>query len=277
MTDYLKRVVDWRNESEADLCDELPLWSSYFAHILLEKIPYKPDQKVLDIGFGTGFPLIEIAGRLGNSSTVYGIDPWEGAVKRAKHKIEAYGISNVVITTSDASSIPYDDNFFDVITANLVLNNLEEPAKVLSEIHRVLIQSGCLHLTSNLTGHMQEFYDIYADTLNELGLLSHMDALQKNIDHRLNTDIIASMLEQAGLKVAEIINDKFVMSFTDGTALLNHRFIRLGFLDGWKSVVGEDKQEAVFEKLEQNLNKYSKDKGRLKLTVPMVYVRAGKL
>jgi len=53
---------------------------------------------VLDIGFGLGFPMIEIALRLGDSSRVYGIDPWEAAIERTKSKIKICNVNNIEIT-----------------------------------------------------------------------------------------------------------------------------------------------------------------------------------
>ena len=64
--------------------DELPLWSAPFGLKLLDAIDYKTDMTVLDVGFGSGFPLTELAMRLGNSSVVYGIDSWKAILPEDK-------------------------------------------------------------------------------------------------------------------------------------------------------------------------------------------------
>jgi hypothetical protein len=69
-----------------DVFDELSFWSAPFGLKLLENINYKQNITALDIGFGAGFPLTEIAMRLGNSSTVYGIDPWKETFKELIRK-----------------------------------------------------------------------------------------------------------------------------------------------------------------------------------------------
>lgn len=61
------------------------------------------------------------------------------------------------------------------------------------------------------------------------------------------------------------------MRFASGTALLNHHFIKLGFLDGWKQVVRR-RETAVFERLQRRLNEIARQEGELSLTIPMVYV-----
>ena len=274
--EYLDKIFDWREPAIAELYDELPLWSSYFGKVLLDKIPLRHNMTVLDAGFGTGFPLIEIAQRLGSSSVVYGIDQWDAAINRARRKIDTFKINNVKLFKGSAAEMPFENDFFDFITANLVLNNLDEQDKAVSEFYRVLKPGGSIYLTSNLTGHMGEFYDIYLDTLNGLGMEGCRDAIQKNIEHRLTAGIISEKLKSAGFKNPDIQKDKFYMRFADGSALLNHSFIIMGFIEGWKNAIPVNDREKFFKKLEYNLNSYSKENGELKLTIPMVYIEAAK-
>ena len=60
--------------------DELPLWSAMFGLLLLEEVPLANVTSALDVGCGTGFPLIELAERLGTARTLHGIDPWSGGL-----------------------------------------------------------------------------------------------------------------------------------------------------------------------------------------------------
>src|SRR5664280_2828971 len=74
MKKYLSNDFDFTEY--VNVSDECSIWSAPFGLKLLDYIDYKQNISALDIGFGTGFPLTEIALRLGESSTVYGIDPW---------------------------------------------------------------------------------------------------------------------------------------------------------------------------------------------------------
>ncbi len=80
--------------------DELPIWSAPFGWKLLDHVEYKSGI-ALDIEFGTGFPLIELAMRLGESATLYGIDPWKEAIDRARQKAEYYDVLNVKFIEGD--------------------------------------------------------------------------------------------------------------------------------------------------------------------------------
>ncbi len=93
--------------------------------------------KVLDIGFGTGFPILEVALRLGSTCKVYGIDPWKPAIDRARFKMKQYGINNVELIEGKAENIPLPDNSIDLIMSNNGINNVEDINKVFSECKRI--------------------------------------------------------------------------------------------------------------------------------------------
>ena len=87
MKNYLDSHYDLSNEALVSVIDELPLWSAPFGLSLLNTIKLKRNLNVLDVGFGFGFPLIEVAMRLGNSSKVYmALTPGEPLLKEQKKK-----------------------------------------------------------------------------------------------------------------------------------------------------------------------------------------------
>jgi hypothetical protein len=55
---------------------------------------------------------------------------------------------------------------------------------------------------------------------------------------------------------------------------LNHSLTRIGFLDGWRSVVDADDEQRVFESIERRLNEAAGAQGELRMTVPMLYLEA---
>src|SRR5512143_1316324 len=77
--------------------DELPLWSAPFGLALLEAVPLDPEAVVLDVGCGTGFPLVELAHRLGPRARLLGVDPWAAVLARARAKCRAQDLANVLL------------------------------------------------------------------------------------------------------------------------------------------------------------------------------------
>jgi len=112
---YLDESIDLEDPDVVSLCDELPLWSAPFGLKLLAAVRYRKNITVLDIGPGTGFPLLEIAMRLGPHGKLFGIDPWTGALERTRSKLARYGISNVQLIEGHAEDIPLADKSIDLI------------------------------------------------------------------------------------------------------------------------------------------------------------------
>jgi arsenite methyltransferase len=259
-----------------DTYDELPLWSAPFGLLLFKHLELRRGMEVLDVGSGAGFPLLELAQRLGNSSTCYGIDPWTNAGNRAKQKIKNYGLSNVSLLEGSANAIPLPDESLDLIVSNLGINNFDDPPKVFSECSRVLRPNGRLAITTNLCGHWQEFYGVFEDTLQDIDRPELVSKLKLEQVHRGSPASISALFTHSGFTVSRCVEDKFEMRFADGSAFLNHYFIKLGWLSSWKEIIPEAEHAAIFTLLETALNNYAVANGGLNLTVPMAYIEGHK-
>ena len=275
MTEYLSYKFD-DTPDFVETFDEVPLWSASFGLLLLKHLELKPKLTVIDIGSGAGFPLMELAERLGKSSKLYGLDPWKNACERARRKIKNYSLSNVEIIESSAEEIPFDDNSIDLIVSNLGINNFDQPQVVFKECHRVLKPDGKLALTTNLNGHWKEFYNIFETTLAQLGHDKIIDKLTVHQEHRGTVGSIAKLFTDNGLKIRRHFEETFQMNFLDGSAFLNHHFVKLGWLSSWRGLLPQDDLKEIFTSLEQNLNTYSNKSGKLSLTVPMAFIEGEK-
>lgn len=265
---YLEEI-DIATPEFGDLYDELPLWSAPFGLLLLDRVPVKPGLTILDVGAGTGFLTIELAERCGPGTQVIAVDPWKAAMDRLRRKIEQRHLGNIRLLEQDASAIDLPEASVDVIVSNLGINNFENPDAVLRECFRLARPGATLLLTTNLVGHMAEFYEAYREVLTDLGQRDRLAALDTHINHRGTVDSVASLLLGAGFKVTDIVTNSFRMRFADGSALLRHHFIRLGFIQGWKSVAAADSLPETFDRLERRLNAIAQERGELALTIPM--------
>jgi len=261
--------IDFARPEVAAHYDELPLWSAPFGQLILERVPLQTGQTVLDVGAGTGFLTVELAQRCDATSTVIAVDPWGAAMDVLREKCGYLGLTNVEFDERDASALVRADGSVDVVVSNLGINNFDDPSRVLAECRRLLRPGGTLLMTSNLVGHMSEFYDTYRDTLVVLGRTDRLPALEEEITHRATVESITTHLKRTGFEVTDTTTDSFRMRYADGTSLLRHYFIRLGFLTGWKGVVDRLDVPIVFAELERRLNKRAQVYGSLDLTVPI--------
>jgi len=266
--------LDWEfkdTPSSVSTFDELPLWSAPFGILLLKHVALTPNSTVLDIGSGAGFPLLELAQRLGPTCKCYGIDTWTNANDRARLKMVNYGVPNVEVLDGSAASLPFPDAAIALIVSNLGINNVSEPDKVFGECLRVLNPGGRLAITTNLNGHWKEFYGVFAETLSHLRP-DLLDVLKRHEEHRGTVDTVSALFTDNGFTVSRHFEDQFEMRFLDGTAFLNHYFVKLGWMSSWKDMIPENIRESFFEQLEQNLNSYAARHQGLTLTVPMAFI-----
>lgn len=271
MTDYLKYIFT-DDENFINTFDEAPLWSASFGLLLLKHLELRSNSTIVDLGSGAGFPLTELAGRMGNSCKLFGVDPWVNATKRATQKIRNYGYSNIELIPSSAEKLPFADSAIDMMVSNLGINNFENPHVVFGECFRVLKSGGRLALTTNLSGHWIEFYVVFYETLQQLGKDHLIPLLRADEEHRGTPESVAALFEESGFKVNKQVTDHFEMKFVDGSAFLNHHFVKVGWLTTWITIFPKAELSEIFGTLEHNLNVYAATKGGLALSVPMLYM-----
>jgi ubiquinone/menaquinone biosynthesis C-methylase UbiE len=104
-----------------------------------------PGETVLEIGFGTGHSLVEIAEAVGQSGKVYGIDISRRMLEIAKQQVAAAGYGGrIELQCMDASTLPYAENTFDALFMSFVLE-VFEPSEIgpfLCECRKVIKSDG---------------------------------------------------------------------------------------------------------------------------------------
>src|SRR5437879_6185162 len=93
--------------------------------------------RVLDLGTGTGrnLPLLP------RGSKAVAVDPSLDALKRARHRAPT-----VPLVRARAEALPFRDQSFDTVLSGLVFCSVEEPARGLAEVKRVLRPEGRLRM-----------------------------------------------------------------------------------------------------------------------------------
>ena len=115
-----------------------------FTRIVLDLLALSGDERVLDVGCGTGSLTIAIARRLGMTarSRALGVDAAPRMIEVARQK--AKGIPGVVFDVQAAESLSYPDASFEHAVSTLFFHHVSFDLKVraLNEIHRVLVPGG---------------------------------------------------------------------------------------------------------------------------------------
>ena len=162
-------------------CGAMGLWMLYDSKIgkmrerekYLDKIAWRGDERVLDVGCGLGLFLIGAAKRLSTGRAV-GIDKWQqedlsnNSAAGALNNAMIEGVAEKVeVHTGDARKLPFDDASFDVVLSSMALHNIYnagERQTTVREIARVLKSDGHLLIMDVL--HTRK----YAAILRDAGL-----------------------------------------------------------------------------------------------------------
>lgn len=261
--------IDIHTPEFVEFYDELSLWSAPFGLLMLAHVPMRPGMTILDVGSGAGFLTVELAQRCGAGTKVIAVDPWEDAMARLRRKCDHFGLGNVTLRIQDAEALDLPGASVDLIVSNLGINNFENAEVVLRNCFRMAKPGGALFITTNLIGHMAEFYEVFRATLADLGQADRFPALEANIAHRGTEESVSALLRGAGFEIANVVRDTFPIRFADGSSMLRHYFIRAGFLPDWKAVVDPARLHETFDALGRNLDAAAARHGGLSLTIPM--------
>lgn len=115
----------------------------------LRMLDVKQDERVLEIGFGTGYSIVALAQSVGVMGRVYGIDLSSEMCRITQARVRAAKLtSRVNLQRGDATNLPLDRHGFDAIFMSFALElfNSSEIQIVLAECYRVLHQAGRIGL-----------------------------------------------------------------------------------------------------------------------------------
>jgi ubiquinone/menaquinone biosynthesis C-methylase UbiE len=97
---------------------------------------------VLDLGSGAGNDCFVARAIVGETGKVVGIDFTDAMLEKARKNNAELGFQNVEFVKGDIEDMPLEDNQFDVVISNCVLNLVPDKRKAFAEIKRVLKPGG---------------------------------------------------------------------------------------------------------------------------------------
>jgi arsenite methyltransferase len=155
------------------------VWSSRVGKVrsrerYLDRLPWRGDERVLDVGCGRGLFLVAAAKRLDKGGRAVGVDLWQAEdlagnspdATLANARLEGVA-DRVEVRTGDARQLPFPDASFDTVVSSVALHNIyDEPGRrqAIVEIARVLKPGGQVLIVD--IRHGAE----YADELKRRGI-----------------------------------------------------------------------------------------------------------
>jgi ubiquinone/menaquinone biosynthesis C-methylase UbiE len=126
----------------------LTKWFRYTQKLAIQLLTLKPNSKVLDVGCGSGFAVLQL-GSILSEGTACGIDISPGMVEKAKRNIPESLHEKVEFFEASSDNIPYPTDEFDHVLCTNSFHHYPNPNKALYEMRRVLKPGGKLLILEN--------------------------------------------------------------------------------------------------------------------------------
>lgn len=101
-------------------------------------------EQVLDFGSGSGTDVFVASLRAESDGRVTGLDMTEDQLEKSRQLRDDYGFTNVTFDHGYIEDVPFEDESFDVVISNGVINLSPEKNQVFEEAYRVLRPGGRL-------------------------------------------------------------------------------------------------------------------------------------
>ncbi len=112
---------------------------------------------VLDLGSGAGNDCFVARTIVGEEGKVTGLDFTDAMLEKANANLQKTGFKNINFVKGDIEDMPLQENSFDVVISNCVLNLVPNKNKAFQEIFRVLKPGGHFCISDIvLDGHLPE-------------------------------------------------------------------------------------------------------------------------
>ena len=104
----------------------------------IERMNIQPDERVLEVGVGTGINLSLYP----SEAKITGIDYTASMLEKARERVAKKEMRNVRLLQMDAADLKFPDDSFDIVYAPYLISVVPDPVKVAQEMRRVCRPGG---------------------------------------------------------------------------------------------------------------------------------------
>ncbi|MBX0296828.1 methyltransferase domain-containing protein [Haloarcula nitratireducens] len=148
---------------------------------------------VLDLGSGSGTDVFVAARHVGDTGSVTGLDMTDEQLAKARQLRDEAGIENVFFERGYIEELPFDDETFDVVLSNGVINLSPDKQQVFTEAKRVLTAGGRLAIS-----------DIISEKLMPESIKNNEDLWAACIGGAEQIDRYTALIEGTGFDVDDV-------------------------------------------------------------------------
>ena len=151
-----------------------------------------PDDRVLEIGCGTGTTALHHAPRAGH---ILGTDIAPNMIAIAREKARVAGVDNVSFEVSSVDELAVAADPYDVVLAHSILHLLEDVPGSLRKLHGLLKPGGLLISNTHCIGDSAAWFGLIGPLGRRLGLLPRVNVFREPQLMRWITDARFEIVE----------------------------------------------------------------------------------
>lgn len=168
---------------------------------------------VLDLGSGSGTDLFIASLKLGKTGKAIGLDMTNAQLEKAKKLMQKNSLSNIELKKGYIEELPFEDNYFDVVISNGVINLSTEKPKVFNDISRVLKKNGRMAIS-----------DIISEQQLSEGIVCNPTLWAECIGGAMQQNEYKNAILSSGLKIKEMRDNNQYRFLSTGAAKATDKY-----------------------------------------------------
>ena len=250
-----------QHEKLARVCEEevYPLLGQKLADLLMANLVFTRNGHVLQIGCGLGTTNTEILQQTDADSRLIAVEATPTFVERARANVASEYLGRRAFFRSHnlEGKLPFAENGFDCVVANISLGDLAAPGTLVSELVRVTKPGGELRLATPLAGTWREFLDVYRDVLLRLRRDESAVALAAYAESFPEPEALARRCEAAGVGPVAVETTHWELVFRTAREFFYAPVIEFGPLARWKTIAGKGPEiQDIFLAVKEGIDTY---------------------
>ena len=198
------------------------------------------NEKILDVGCGSGEQVIPFAKETKNKSEIIGIDVSKKLLNLAKKEAEEKGVKIKLLRHDANNNLPFDDEYFDAVTCCFTIYHIKKRLNLINEFYRTLKPGGRLLITGPDPENNQEMFDFFKEVNIKISQMPR-DLFKNEIGNNLE--------KKFSKEKYSVFKNK--VNFPSTTDFVSYIKMTQLFLDN----VPSDKQKDVCKQLEHIIEK----------------------
>jgi len=200
----------WKLESHSYVSFQRARARSKIEAAIKEGLEFEKNDRVLDLGCGTGHPLIEAAERSSSKSRFIACDLSPAAMGLARANFRDRGLA-VEVLCADAALLPLREGSIDKVLLLMTLQHVYDEVAVLREVDRVLAPDGALFVA------VPSERSIISITYRLRRFITRVPVDRRTFSLRRLTALVASRFKIEACHVSQVGSDRWLSRAIDQT------------------------------------------------------------